>query len=93
MRLQEVLKQGQYVPMAFSQMVTVLYAVTNSFADHVDVAHMKAWEDGLHKFMASTYPNVGRGITEKRTLDAEASAALDEALKAYNASWSPEAIG
>ena len=37
-RLQEVLKQGQYIPMSVEQQVTSIFAVTNGFADKVAVA-------------------------------------------------------
>jgi F-type H+-transporting ATPase subunit alpha len=91
LRLQEVLKQGQYGPWPFADQVQVLYAVTNNFADQVPVHDIKAWEEGLVKFLHGTFPDIGRAITEKRLLDADISSALDEALKTYNAQWAARA--
>ncbi|MCB0217489.1 MAG: F0F1 ATP synthase subunit alpha [Chloroflexi bacterium] len=87
LRLQEVLKQGQYQPEPFAQQVQVIYAVTNDFADQVAVDDIKTWEQGLVKFMADTYPNVGRLILERKALDDEIRGLLDEAIAAYNQSW------
>ncbi len=87
LRLQELLKQGQYQPESFPQQTTLIYAVTNDFADEVAAADVKEWEKGLVKFMAETYPNVGRLIDERKALDDEIRGLLDEALRAYNQSW------
>ncbi len=87
LRLQEVLKQGQYAPEPFAQQVTVIYAVTNDFADDVAVADIKAWEQGLVKFMHDTYPNVGRLIDERKSLDDELRGLLSEGIAAYNQTW------
>jgi F-type H+-transporting ATPase subunit alpha len=87
LRLQEVLKQGQYQPESFARQVEVIYAVTNDFADKVAVEDMTTWEKGLIKFMADTYPNVGRLIEERKVLDDEIRGLLDEAIAAYNQSW------
>jgi F-type H+-transporting ATPase subunit alpha len=87
LRLQEVLKQGQYNPWTFPNQVTVIYAVTNDFADGVAVDDVRDWQDGLLRFMKDTYPNVGRAIEEKKALDDELRAQLDEAIAAYNQTW------
>ncbi len=50
-RLAEVLKQPQYEPVAVSQQVAVIYAVSNGFASSVAVKDMKEWEVGLHAFL------------------------------------------
>mgnify|MGYP000964196141 CR=1 FL=1 len=87
LRLQEVLKQGLYQPWSFADQVQVIYAVTNNFSDQTPVDQMKAWEEGLVKFLRDTFPNVGRAIEEKKQLDDDLRAQLDEALSAYNATW------
>jgi F-type H+/Na+-transporting ATPase subunit alpha len=50
-RLVEVLKQGQYEPMAVGQQVAIIYAATNGFLDTVPVELVTAWEEGLHTFI------------------------------------------
>jgi F-type H+-transporting ATPase subunit alpha len=87
MRLQEILKQGQYAPWSFADQVMVIHAVTNNFADAVAVDDMQAWQDGLVRFMADTYPDIGRALQEKKQMDDALTAQLNEALASYNATW------
>jgi F-type H+-transporting ATPase subunit alpha len=87
LRLQELLKQGQYAPESFSQQVQVIYAVTNDFADQVAVADIKEWEMGLVQFLADTYPNIASLIDQEQALNDEIKGFLGEALKAYNQNW------
>src|SRR6187397_1811173 len=54
-RTVEILKQGQYSPMAVEQQVMIIYAVTNGLIDDVPVAQVRAWEKGFHEFMAKSY--------------------------------------
>lgn len=49
-RMTEVLKQGQYVPMAVAHQVAILYAVTNGYLDAVAVEEVAAYEIGLHEY-------------------------------------------
>ncbi len=86
-RLQEILKQGQYAPWSFADQVMVIHAVTNNFADDVAVDDMQAWQDGLVRFMADTYPDNGRALQEKKAMDDAMTAQLNEALASYNATW------
>src|SRR5437667_6941157 len=51
-RTVEVLKQGQYSPMAVEQQIMIIYAVTNGILDDVDVGKIRDWERGFHGFMA-----------------------------------------
>ena len=41
----------------------------------------------LVKFLADTYPNIGRLVDERKTLDDEIKGMLGEALGAYNQAW------
>ncbi len=91
LRLQEILKQGQYAPWPFADQVQVLYAVTNNFADDVPVTDIKAWEDGLVRFLHGTFPDIGRAIArEARRWTTTSPRRCDEALTSYNAQWAAE---
>src|SRR3569832_1247245 len=48
-RLTELLKQPQFHPLTWQQQVTVLFAGTQGYLDELDVADIRAFEDGLHK--------------------------------------------
>src|SRR5215208_3695329 len=67
-RMQEILKQPQYQPMSLSDQVIVLFAGTNGYADEVPVGSMPQWQSDLLRFMESSYPEIGRDISEKKQI-------------------------
>src|SRR4029077_12903808 len=50
-RTVEVLKQGQYQPMAVEQQVMIIFAVTNGHLDDVEIEDVRAWETGFQEHM------------------------------------------
>jgi F-type H+-transporting ATPase subunit alpha len=86
-RLQEILKQLQYEPMSLEQMVTVLFAGTNGYADQVPVEKMRQWETSMLRFMETSFPALGKDIAEKKMISPETDKKLREALKTFNASF------
>jgi F-type H+/Na+-transporting ATPase subunit alpha len=85
--LQELLKQPQYEPMSLKDMVIVLFAGTQGFADKVPLEQMRTWETSLLRFMDASHPAIGKDIAEKKRITPETEAALREALKAYGITW------
>lgn len=57
-RITEILKQGQYRPLAQSQQVAIIYAVTNGYLDTVPVANLAAWENKLLVKLAAEAPEL-----------------------------------
>ena len=88
LRTLEVLKQGEYVPMPVEKQVTVIWAVTNGLCDGVPVEQMRAWEAGLHEYVADKAPDVLQEIRTTGKLDDETVSALKHAVEQYNASGS-----
>jgi F-type H+-transporting ATPase subunit alpha len=86
-RLQEILKQLQYEPMSLEQQVTILFAGTNGFADQIPVEKMRAWETSMLRFIETSYPGIGKDISEKKMITPENDSKLREALKTFNASF------
>jgi F-type H+-transporting ATPase subunit alpha len=86
-RMQEILKQPQYSPMALSDQVIVLFAGTNGYADQVPVTKMAQWQADLLKFMEASYPEIGRDITEKKMITDSTRASMAKALDAFRHSW------
>jgi len=82
-RTVEVLKQGQYEPMPVEQQVTTIYAVTNGYLDDVQVNQIRAWEKGLHEFIAAQFPQVGERLRSEKVLSKEIEADLKRALEEY----------
>jgi F-type H+-transporting ATPase subunit alpha len=86
-RMQEVLKQPQYQPMSLSDQVIALFAGTNGYADLVSVDKMAKWQGDLLKFMESSYPEIGKAITEKKTITDDIRANLQKALDVFRNTW------
>jgi F-type H+-transporting ATPase subunit alpha len=82
-RTVEILKQGQYSPMAVEQQVMVLYAVTNGHIDEVPTAQVRQWEQGYLQYMAAQAPQVGEKIRTERAISKDTEAELKRAIDAY----------
>jgi F-type H+-transporting ATPase subunit alpha len=82
-RTVEVLKQGQYSPMAVEQQVMIIYAVTNGFLDDVDTAKLRDRERGFHEFMTAQYPQVGQKLRSEKALSKDVEADLKRGIDAY----------
>jgi F-type H+-transporting ATPase subunit alpha len=54
-RLVEVLKQPQYEPMSVGNQVAIIYAVSNGFADKIEVKNIREWEVKFHEFMTRAH--------------------------------------
>ena len=88
-RLVEILKQGQYVPMAVEKQIVIIFAANQGFLNKVEVKDLARYETELSTFMESKHPDVLEGIrTGKITL--KKSEALDSALKAFGEIFSGE---
>jgi F-type H+-transporting ATPase subunit alpha len=79
----EVLKQGQYSPMAVEHQVAIIYALTNGYLDGVDVPQVRTWERDFHLYLRSTHPEILDGIREARALTKENEEALVAAIRRY----------
>jgi F-type H+-transporting ATPase subunit alpha len=82
-RLVEVLKQPQYQPLPVEQQVVLVYAGTNGFLEPIEVSKVFAYEQELHKFMATRFGNVLATIREKKILDDSIKSQLNAALKEF----------
>ena len=87
LRLTEILKQPQYEPMALEEQVIVIFAGTNGFCDKIPVESMRAWETAFLRFVETSYPSIGKDIAAQMRITDETRAQLEEALKAFNATW------
>jgi F-type H+-transporting ATPase subunit alpha len=77
-RMTELLKQGQYQPMAIPQQVMVLFAGTNGLIDDIPVEQVEVFEKELLRFLSSTHPEIEKAIAKEKAI----SDATDKALRA-----------
>jgi F-type H+-transporting ATPase subunit alpha len=71
MRLVELLKQGQYVPMDVGAQVAVIFAGTQGYLDQVPVDKIKDFEMKFVKFMNDKHQNILGGIAESGVIGNE----------------------
>jgi F-type H+-transporting ATPase subunit alpha len=83
-RLVEILKQPQYNPLPLEKQVVILFAGTKGFLDKYPVEVLGKYEAGLYHFMDDRFPNVMKGIAEKREITAELDTQIRDALNAYD---------
>jgi F-type H+-transporting ATPase subunit alpha len=82
-RLVELLKQGQYQPLAVQQQILIIYAGTNGFVDELPLTALKKYEQELYSFIESKHPDIFADILKKRELDSDLRAKLNKALEEF----------
>jgi len=82
-RLVEILKQGQYQPMAVEKQVVIIWAATNGYTDDLAVPQLRRFEIELMAFLEVNCPEVLRGIRETKVLSDDAKAQLKVQVLAF----------
>ncbi len=85
-RITEVLKQPQYAPMPLEKEVAILYAVVNGYMDDIPVEKVAAFEQGFHRFMETTHPEIGKRIATEKEVKPETEEALKTAILEFKQS-------
>merc|ERR1719473_1769570 len=68
-RLTELLKQNQYVPMAFEDQVVAIYAGTRGYLDKLAISEVGPFQEGLIAHVKSAHADVLETITAKGAID------------------------
>ena len=87
LRLQEILKQAQYEPVALSEQVIVLFAVLNGYADKIKIERMKEWETALLKHINGSASEISKAIETEKALNKETEEKLHKTLEIFSNSW------
>ncbi|OYZ24627.1 MAG: F0F1 ATP synthase subunit alpha [Bdellovibrio sp. 28-41-41] len=88
-RLVELLKQGQYSPFKVEDQVVSIYAATNGFLDELPESDVGAYEKGLLEFVKQKYPQILKGIVEKKELTKDNEQTLKDALIEFKSIFQP----
>jgi F-type H+-transporting ATPase subunit alpha len=87
-RLTEILKQGQFEPLAQEKQVVIIYAATNGFLDPYPPSAARRYEAELYRFMDTRHPDLLKEIAEKKDVKPVADrlkAALEEFATVFQA--------
>jgi len=82
-RIQEVLKQSQFVPVSLERQVMVLYAVINGYMDDIPVDKLTAFEADFYRFVESSYADLGKSIARTKDLSPNAEETLKKVIQEF----------
>ncbi|MBB6143255.1 F-type H+-transporting ATPase subunit alpha [Silvibacterium bohemicum] len=89
-RLTELLKQPQFQPLTAEKQVIILFAGTQGFLDDIKVPSIRAFEDGLYKYLDSGQSALLNDIATKKSLDDDLKRRIKDALQEYKANFLSE---
>jgi F-type H+/Na+-transporting ATPase subunit alpha len=89
-RLVEILKQGQYQPLAIEKQVLIIFAGTNGYLDDLPVESCRKFEEELYRFVENSQAGILKDIREKKILDDDLRARIHAALKEFKARFVEE---
>ncbi|HLK36804.1 MAG TPA: F0F1 ATP synthase subunit alpha, partial [Polyangiaceae bacterium] len=92
-RLVEILKQGQYVPLSVEKQVVIIYAGTKGYVDKLEISQIAAYEHGLYDFIAKKYPTIYESLRAKKVLDDATEAQLKQALDEFGTAFGSAKAG
>jgi F-type H+-transporting ATPase subunit alpha len=82
-RLTEILKQPQFSPLSFDKQIMIIYAGNSGVLDDLQVEDIRAFEDGLYKFLDANHSALMTDVMGKKGLDDDIKKRMNEALKQY----------
>jgi len=86
-RMVELLKQGQFVPMAVEQQVISIWAGANGYLDDIPVTAVRKFEGEWLAFMAKQYAEVVHNVRTAKLISPEDEKRMHEAAKAFKAQF------
>ncbi len=86
-RMTEVLKQRNYSPMDAVDQVISIFAVSEGFADGIELSDVARFEKGLIPYIKTHWPELADIINSGRKLSKEESRQLREQVQAYTESF------
>merc|ERR1739838_477092 len=82
-RLTELLKQGQYVPMAAADQVAIIYAGVRGHLDSVEPTRITAFEEAYLKVLKASHQDVLDTITAEKVVSPATDAKLKEIVTTF----------
>jgi F-type H+-transporting ATPase subunit alpha len=89
LRLVELLKQEPYNPIPVEKQIVAIYAGTNGYLDDLPVESVRKFEKELYAYLDRERPDILKEIKEKKALDDQLKAKIDQALKDFKSKFIP----
>lgn len=91
LRLREILKQGQYVPMPVEKQIVIIFAVTQGYCDSIPVEKIKVFEEQFLTFMDARGKETLSSIASTKNLDDKTKPQLVSFLKEFISQFQAQA--
>jgi F-type H+-transporting ATPase subunit alpha len=85
LRVQEVLKQGQYAPVPLADQVLIFFAVTNGFLDDVELRKVSDFEAAFLRYMKDGHPGLFQTVAGRAKMSEETQVELKQAIQDFKA--------
>ena len=82
-RVREILKQPQYRPLPVEKQILTIYAVTRRYLLDVPVERVLEFEEGLHEYVDSRYPEIYESIRWTKEISDETEALMKKAIEQF----------
>jgi len=86
-RLTELLKQGQYVPMAIEEQVPIIYCGVRGHIDKVDPSKITQFEKEFSALLKASHPDIIESIAKEGLITPEIDAKLKKVVTEFVASF------
>src|SRR6184192_2275127 len=80
-RLVEVMKQGQFAPLAVEKQIAIIYAATHGHVDALPVDAVQRFERELYAFLEAKHAALLKEIMEKKVLDDGMKREMEQLIK------------
>ena len=90
-RLTEILKQDQFVPLPVEKQVLIIYAGNRGFLDMFGLARIREYEKKLFEFVEAERPDLLTRIAAKKQIDASLDEDIGASLTEFGARFKAEA--
>ncbi|MCG9479521.1 MAG: F0F1 ATP synthase subunit alpha [Actinomycetia bacterium] len=87
-RIVEVLKQGQYQPMAVEDQVIAIFALTYGYLDDIKVSDICRFEEEFLTYMHNNKKDIIKKIRETKDINQELEQELKQAVKDFKSGFS-----
>lgn len=86
-RLTELLKQNQYVPMAFEDQVVAIYSGTRGYLDKLAITEVGPYQEQLIAFMKGSHAGLLSDIVAKGAIDEEMDKKMKDIFTKFTADF------
>ncbi|MGH7479833.1 MAG: F0F1 ATP synthase subunit alpha [Candidatus Methylomirabilales bacterium] len=82
-RMVEILKQDQFVPLPVERQILIVFAGVNGLVDDLPAEAIRAFEQGLTRFVETRYPEIYRELSAKREIGEDLRRKIEQAIREY----------